>query len=256
MKRYLRDLAMATGGGFMALLFAGGIVVYAADFSFDGYHVPDDAYYQFGGVNDAATPEVQMGWDNSNSRLRIYDGTNDFWRLADGGTAATITLIDTLHVGVADTTQGDIFAYGGTTGTGGVVRIHNAADADTETDYYELRAASDGAFRLRAEGGTTGALNLLAYDDATKNTEMVSNSGGNTVGFRQGNAAAAAGAEVFYIDNDDANEPFINFIGTTGANATSTISTHNTSGATTDHLQIEINGTKAWIAVSTNDPSA
>ena len=43
--------------------------------------------------------------------------------------------------------------------------------------------------------------------------------------------------------------------GTATADANSSISTLNTSGATTDHIQIDLNGTKAWIAVSTNSPS-
>jgi len=49
--------------------------------------------------------------------------------------------------------------------------------------------------------------------------------------------------------------PFFNFVATANADAVSAISTLNTSGATTDHIQIDLNGTKAWIAVSTNNPS-
>ena len=64
------------------------------------------------------------------------------------------------------------------------------------------------------------------------------------------------GQQLMSLDQNDIDEPFIDFQGSTGANTTSTISTHNTSGATTDHIQIELNGTKAWIAVSTNNPSA
>lgn len=50
--------------------------------------------------------------------------------------------------------------------------------------------------------------------------------------------------------------PFINFVATADGDTTSAISTHTTSGATTHHAQVNINGTKAWIAVSTNNPSA
>ena len=52
-----------------------------------------------------------------------------------------------------------------------------------------------------------------------------------------------------------ADVPFFDFIATADADTTSAISTLNTSGATTDHIQIDLNGTKAWIAVSTNSPS-
>jgi hypothetical protein len=48
---------------------------------------------------------------------------------------------------------------------------------------------------------------------------------------------------------------FMNFVATADADTTSAISTLTTSGATTHHVQVDINGTKAWIAVSTNSPS-
>jgi hypothetical protein len=56
-------------------------------------------------------------------------------------------------------------------------------------------------------------------------------------------------------DKTTVDEGFINFKATADADATSAISTLTTSGATTHHVQVEINGTKAWIAVSTNAPT-
>ena len=67
---------------------------------------------------------------------------------------------------------------------------------------------------------------------------------------------SSTAAQLVTLDQNATTSPFFDFQGTTGANTTSTISTHGTSGATTDHIQIELNGTKAWIAVSTNNPSA
>ena len=49
--------------------------------------------------------------------------------------------------------------------------------------------------------------------------------------------------------------PFFDFIANADADTTSAISTLTTSGATTHHIQVDINGTKAWIAVSTNAPT-
>lgn len=48
---------------------------------------------------------------------------------------------------------------------------------------------------------------------------------------------------------------FIDFQATAAANAVNPISTLTTSGATTHHIQGEVNGTKGWFAFSTNDPS-
>ena len=69
-------------------------------------------------------------------------------------------------------------------------------------------------------------------------------------------ASASGAMPVVRLDQGDVDDSFIDFIGTSGADTTSSISTHGTSGATTDHIQIEVNGVKAWIAISTNDPSA
>lgn len=48
--------------------------------------------------------------------------------------------------------------------------------------------------------------------------------------------------------------PFFDFIGTADADTTSAISTHTTSGAIQGHIQIDINGTKRWLAFLA-DPS-
>ena len=67
--------------------------------------------------------------------------------------------------------------------------------------------------------------------------------------------STTAAIAVLRLIQDDVSEPFANFVGTATADANSSISTLNTSGATTDHIQIDLNGTKAWVAVSTNNPS-
>ena len=57
------------------------------------------------------------------------------------------------------------------------------------------------------------------------------------------------------IINQNAASSFIDYQGTAAANTTDPISTLTTSGATTNHLQIELNGVKAWVACSIIDPS-
>ena len=62
-------------------------------------------------------------------------------------------------------------------------------------------------------------------------------------------------AEAIKIERTPTDGGMINFSATADADTTSAISTLTTSGATTHHIQVEINGVKAWIAVSTNDPT-
>ena len=57
------------------------------------------------------------------------------------------------------------------------------------------------------------------------------------------------------LDKTTQDAAFINFKATADGDATSAISTNTTSGSTTHHIQIELNGTTAWIACSTTDPS-
>jgi len=64
-----------------------------------------------------------------------------------------------------------------------------------------------------------------------------------------------AAIPVMKLDQGDASEPFIDYIGTSAADANNSISTLTTSGSTTHHIQIDINGVKAWIAVSTTNPT-
>ena len=62
------------------------------------------------------------------------------------------------------------------------------------------------------------------------------------------------GTQLLTLDQNDADKPFIDFQGTTGADTTSSISTLTTSGAVQGHIQIEINGTKRFLAILA-DPS-
>ena len=57
------------------------------------------------------------------------------------------------------------------------------------------------------------------------------------------------------IDKTTEDAALINFRATEDADATSAISTLTNSSATTHHIQVEINGVKAWIACSTTDPT-
>jgi len=57
------------------------------------------------------------------------------------------------------------------------------------------------------------------------------------------------------INKTTENAGLIDFRATADADATSAISTLTNSSATTHHIQVEINGAKAWIACSTTDPT-
>ena len=63
-------------------------------------------------------------------------------------------------------------------------------------------------------------------------------------------ADAAAAVPVLVLDQDDIDDSFINFVGTTAADGTRSISTDTTEdSAKYGAIRIEINGTTKWIRV-------
>lgn len=105
-----------------------------------------------------------------------------------------------------------------------------------------------------AQVNAGSSLARFTMDNASSNksaTEVVNNGTGNGMYIDQNGLAEAIALDVTTLDKG-----FINFVATADADATSAISTFTTSGATTHHIQISLNGTPAWIACSTTDPSA
>lgn len=120
-----------------------------------------------------------------------------------------------------------------TTTTG---RVFNCADADSLTTGSIVRFSSNSA------SASSRNLVVVTNFNASATSATVAN-------FRQD-----AANQVMILDQNAASS-FIDYQGTAAANATDPISTLTTSGATTHHLQIEINGVQAWVAASTTDPS-
>jgi len=63
------------------------------------------------------------------------------------------------------------------------------------------------------------------------------------------------GQQAVTIDQDDEDQAFIDFQGTSEAGVTKNISTHPTAGALAGWVKIEINGTGRWVPFY-QDPSA
>lgn len=117
---------------------------------------------------------------------------------------------------------------------------------------------------------TTGRMLSLASNSASTGTRFLA--------FIRNNNTLATGTTTLYVQQNAAQRAlfidqnalgpclemdvttldtgFLNFVASADADATSAISTFTTSGATTHHIQCEINGTTFWIAGSTTDPTA
>jgi hypothetical protein len=49
------------------------------------------------------------------------------------------------------------------------------------------------------------------------------------------------------LDQDDVDEPFIKFDGTTASDQSKSLSTDTSVGSLTGHIRVDINGTDYWI---------
>ena len=107
---------------------------------------------------------------------------------------------------------------------------------------------------VNAGNQASGNLMALIQDNASSVATVLDidmDGNGNSIAIVSD--ASSADAISLTVGTNDVG--FFDFVATADADTTSAISTLNTSGATTDHIQISLNGTKAWVAVSTNNPS-
>lgn len=257
----------------------------------------------------------------------VKAGKGDFVFDTDTTFGGNVTIDGTtLKCGVEDTATGTLILYGSAVAEGGEIRLHTAADSDTNfqsfiIDTYGETLRFIGQVQSLSLNGTTGdatfdgsvilpdakwskygtsgedlwvghdgthsyiwqkpaaAGGLYISNSAASSLTRIHNAnsvgtdktsivtGGATTKVDQYYDGAvttstsatgfdlAAGKELT-LDRTTDDDGFINFKATIDADATSAVSSFTTSAATTHHIQILINGTPAWIAVSTTDPTA
>jgi hypothetical protein len=227
------------------------------DFSLQVINVPDDAAIAFGDSNDwvmaydsgAATmgivgitdgDDFQLGYNNAGPQTAFtVDAGND----RVDYTADLVFVAGGRYLVVSDTyafqslTFPNIGFYFDATKVALTARNNDAVAAQRDTVELGVSTAAAGSF-LKVNTPTAGARHEI--------------NGDGNVTF---SSPTDIGNQLMILDQNDVDEPFIDFQGATAADAVATISTLNNSGATTDHLQIFLNGVKAWIAVSTNNPT-
>jgi hypothetical protein len=132
---------------------------------------------------------------------------------------------------------------------GGAARFVWSAD--------DFAGAADTSALLKNEtASATNPVFVIKGDDDTgigsAAADQLSLITGGVEGLRISETGGVTQVEINQGTND---APFFDFQATADADATSAISTLTTSGAVTHHIQIEINGTTAWIPCSTTDPT-
>ena len=184
---------------------------------------------------------------------------------ADTGTRNLVEIINnnTLATGARCLNiQQDANAFGlviDQNGNGPALSIDTEATSQTGIEVVSATQTTGNILQINNAGSlTTGKVALFHSNSTSTSTRRVVE--------MHNDSPSATNTETLRVIQDAANQAtsiqqnaassFIDYVGTAAGNATDPISTFTTSGATTNHIQIEINGVKAWIAVSTNDPTA
>lgn len=169
-------------------------------------------------------------------------------------------------------TSGDALKIDLTEGTLNGGNYINCYDDTATATVFSV--AENGATVIAGAAAGTDALTLTAGDVTVTSGDLtlsagfasISDSADNYVLDVTGNASGASQAVArikqdhtsgavpcLELSQDDTDDSFVNFVGTAGAG--SSLNTNTTSGSTTHHIKVEINGTAAWIAASTSSPS-
>ena len=128
-------------------------------------------------------------------------------------------------------------------------------------DGNSFQSRTNGGFSIRHSEAASGINPVFLPSKSDLNSGLGQNAddqlsliAGGVEGMRISTTGSPAVSQV-EIDQGTNDAPFFDFQATADGDATSAISTLTTSGSTTHHIQVEINGTTAWIACSTTDPS-
>jgi hypothetical protein len=94
--------------------------------------------------------------------------------------------------------------------------------------------------------GGDGTLTLSAVTWTHINSALVGLYGTTLI-----DTTTTVGMEALNIKQDDADQAFINYQGTSSANLLNNISTYTTEGGTIGYVKVEINGTAYWMRACT-----
>lgn len=226
---------------------------------------PDTAAHIYG-----STGILTIESANANSsRIYFKDGTNGNWGAISGSKASGISITPNHSAG--DIRFGGIKIEKDLLTLGGQFQLTDLGFYGTTPNIYGDTAnvgASEAALTISGGDPTNLGGNAVFYGPghATKAHDFeLRRSSNNIIAYDhsatlltitpdtlfEGNLLA----DYMQMDQGTADAPFIDFVASADSDTTSAISTLTTSGATTHHIQIEINGVKAWIPASTNNPS-
>jgi hypothetical protein len=124
----------------------------------------------------------------------------------------------------------------------GAAKISGAVDLDGGAFTWNDSSANDLDFRCE----TATLANAFFIDGSADKIGFGTNSpAGAAVEINQANSSGAIAC--LALDQDDTDEPFIKFDGTSNSDQSSSVSTDTSVGSLTGHILVDVNGTNYWI---------
>jgi hypothetical protein len=124
----------------------------------------------------------------------------------------------------------------------GAAKISGAVDLDGGDFTWNQSSANDLDFRCE----TATLANAFFIDGSADMVGFGTNApAGASVEINQ--ASTTAGTACLSLDQDDTDQEFIKFDGTTASDQSSSLTTDTSVGAITGHIRVNINGTDFWI---------
>jgi hypothetical protein len=206
----------------------------------------------FGGTHTTSANDIRLRGGGS-TQLE-YDDSASLWDFQANAVTTTgaLTCGTFTSTGIDDNASGERLQVGDTAtlfGDGGTVgEVYSLALRNVTTGEMQLIGGSS--------PGTSSNISLFGGAHATlANDIKLSSSAALQLHYDDSASLWDFRQNQIVVDQGTADNGLINFQATIDADATSAISSLTTSGATTHHIQVEINGTTFWIAGSTTDPS-
>lgn len=224
-------------------------------------------------IIDMLTQSISKDGQTTISDGLVFDGANvtsgNMLGLTNSGATFSGRILYAYSNSVSTSSHNLVEVVNDNTAATGAVCLRIQQDS---TDYaLDISDTASSGVAVRVVGASTGGTVSIQNDALTDGTllYLYSDSSSTTARYLthivQTNASATEAiglrilqdstAAAIRLDKGTTDGGFMDFRATADGDATSAISTLTTSGSTTHHIQVEINGTKAWIAASTNAPS-
>lgn len=201
-----------------------------------------DGFLYMGDNGNDGGIQIQHGRTGYYTQIKTSStGILGFYTNSTSARNFSIASDSTCTMGTNGSDNGQLFLYGSATTNSGSLRVYNHFQATGANAYFQLRA-DNGKIAFDYDGSSTP---VIVVDNTGRITAGGSDMTTTTKSTIIQSITGYTGPVVEY--RQSGTGPMFNYLGATGATATTTISTLTTPGAVQGWLQIQVNNVKRWM---------